>query len=153
MARITFHMTTPDGLQRMSDDIIAGLNWLIEEAIKGTYPPKKKAKKRSNEETAEEWVEEPEKEEPSGGRLLVLGERFLDPYHYRKGKEITVAGEILGEKTRPLGKMEYRYPLLLSKQIYLWRKHPYYYPPPYYPYDPRWYDRYDDPRWYDDPWE
>ena len=25
MARITFHMTTPDGLKRMSDDIIEGL--------------------------------------------------------------------------------------------------------------------------------
>jgi uncharacterized 2Fe-2S/4Fe-4S cluster protein (DUF4445 family) len=61
MARITFHMTAPDGLQRMSDDIIAGLNWLIEEAIKGTYPPKKKAKKHSDEATVEGWVEEPEK--------------------------------------------------------------------------------------------
>ena len=44
MARITFHMTTPDGLQRMSDDIIEGLNWLIDQAIQGTYPPKKKKK-------------------------------------------------------------------------------------------------------------
>ena len=45
MARITFHMTTEDGLERMSDDIIEGLNWLIDEAIKNTYPPKKKVKK------------------------------------------------------------------------------------------------------------
>ncbi len=44
MARITYHMTTPGGLKRMSDDIIEGLNWLIGEAIKGTYPPKKKKK-------------------------------------------------------------------------------------------------------------
>ncbi|MBL7213761.1 MAG: DUF4445 domain-containing protein [Desulfobacteraceae bacterium] len=44
MARITFHMTTPDGLKRMSDDIIEGLNWLIDQAIQGTYPPKKKKK-------------------------------------------------------------------------------------------------------------
>ena len=29
MARITYHMTTPDGLQRMSDDIIEGVNELI----------------------------------------------------------------------------------------------------------------------------
>ncbi len=60
MARITFHMTSPDGLQRMSDDIIAGLNWLIEEAVKGTHPPRKKAKKSAEQEGAEEWVEEPE---------------------------------------------------------------------------------------------
>jgi len=44
MARITFHMTTEDGLERMSDDIIEGLNWLIDQAIQGTYPPKKKKK-------------------------------------------------------------------------------------------------------------
>ncbi len=55
MARITFHMTTENGLQRMSDDIIEGLNWLIDEAIKNTYPPKKKG-----EEGPEEWIEVPE---------------------------------------------------------------------------------------------
>lgn len=60
MARITFHMTTSDGLQRMSDDIIEGLNWLIDEAIKNTYPPKKKVKKPKDYEGPEEWVEVPE---------------------------------------------------------------------------------------------
>jgi uncharacterized 2Fe-2S/4Fe-4S cluster protein (DUF4445 family) len=60
MARITFHMTTEDGLQRMSDDIIEGLNWLIDEAIKNTYPPKKKKKKKKGDEGPEEWIEVPE---------------------------------------------------------------------------------------------
>jgi uncharacterized 2Fe-2S/4Fe-4S cluster protein (DUF4445 family) len=40
MSRITFHMNTPDGLKRMSDDIIEGINWLIDEAIRATHPPK-----------------------------------------------------------------------------------------------------------------
>jgi len=97
-------------------------------------------------------VEEPESTEASGGRFLALVQRFLDPHLYRKGREITVAGEIIGEKTQLLGQMEYRYPLLLSKQIYLWRGyHYYYYPFPYYPYYryyPRWYYG----PWYDDPW-
>jgi uncharacterized 2Fe-2S/4Fe-4S cluster protein (DUF4445 family) len=53
-------MTTEDGLQRMSDDIIEGLNWLIDEAIKNTYPPKKKKKKKKGEEGPEEWIEVPE---------------------------------------------------------------------------------------------
>ena len=44
MARITYHMTTPDGLQRMSDDIIEGLNDLIGKAVDRTHPPKKKVK-------------------------------------------------------------------------------------------------------------
>ncbi len=60
MARITFHMTTPDGLQRMSDDIIEGLNDLIEKAIANTYPPKKKKKKKKGEEGPTEYVEVPE---------------------------------------------------------------------------------------------
>lgn len=60
MARITFHMTTPDGLQRMSDDIIEGLNDLIDKAIAGTYPPKKKKKKKKGEKGPAEYVEAPE---------------------------------------------------------------------------------------------
>jgi uncharacterized 2Fe-2S/4Fe-4S cluster protein (DUF4445 family) len=60
MARITFHMTTPDGLQRMSDDIIEGLNDLIGKAIADTHPPKKKVKKKKGEEGPDEFVEVPE---------------------------------------------------------------------------------------------
>jgi uncharacterized 2Fe-2S/4Fe-4S cluster protein (DUF4445 family) len=60
MARITFHMTSEDGLQRMSDDMIEGLNWLIDEAIKNTYPPKKKVKKPKDYEGPDEFVEVPE---------------------------------------------------------------------------------------------
>ena len=57
MARITYHMTTPDGLQRMSDDIIEGINELIGKAIENTFPPKKKKK---GEEGPNEYVEVPE---------------------------------------------------------------------------------------------
>ena len=39
MARITFHMTNPDGLRRMADDIVEGLNWIIDQAVQGTQPP------------------------------------------------------------------------------------------------------------------
>ncbi len=60
MARITFHMTTPDGLQRMSDDIVEGINELINQAIEGTHPPKKKKKKKKDEQGPDEWVETPE---------------------------------------------------------------------------------------------
>jgi len=60
MARITYHMTTPDGLKRMSDDIIEGLNWLIDQAVEGTYPPKKKKKKKKGEKGPAEYVEVPE---------------------------------------------------------------------------------------------
>jgi len=60
MARITYHMTTPDGLQRMSDDIIEGINELIDKAVGNTFPPKKKVKKKKGEEGPDEYVEVPE---------------------------------------------------------------------------------------------
>ena len=60
MARITYHMTTPDGLQRMSDDIVEGLNELIDKAIANTFPPKKKIKKKKGEEGPDEYEEVPE---------------------------------------------------------------------------------------------
>jgi len=59
MARITYHMTTPDGLQRMSNDIIEGTNELIDKAIANTFPPKKKIKKKKGEEGPDEYVEVP----------------------------------------------------------------------------------------------
>jgi len=71
MARITFHMTTPDGLQRMSDDIIEGLNELIDKAIAGTYPPKKKKK---GEKGPVEYVEVPEE----GKTYLRLGREDIE---------------------------------------------------------------------------
>ncbi len=80
---------------------------------------------------------EPKGIAPSEGRFLVLDNRFLDPYVYWQGRRITAAGELQGEKIEPLGEMYYRYPLVASKQIYLW---PEYYPYPYYwgYYDPWW---------------
>ena len=40
MSRITYHMQTPYGLKRMSDDIIEGVNILIDRLIAHTYPPR-----------------------------------------------------------------------------------------------------------------
>ena len=57
MARITFHMTTPGGLKRMSDDIIEGINSLIEKAIEQTHPKKKKIKKKKGEDGPTEYKE------------------------------------------------------------------------------------------------
>ena len=48
MARITHHMTTSDGLERMSADITEGINALIDEAIAGTHPPRPKRQKKNS---------------------------------------------------------------------------------------------------------
>ncbi|RKY39755.1 MAG: hypothetical protein DRP85_09575, partial [Candidatus Makaraimicrobium thalassicum] len=63
---------------------------------------------------------------------------------YSQGRKITVAGEVKGKKIKPLGEVEYTYPLISSKEIYLWPKEKevtypyphyfYYWPYPFYPY-------------------
>lgn len=81
-----------------------------------------------------DWTEEPEFRR-SEGRFIILVEGYIDPYVFRRGRRITVAGEIQGRKVMRLGELEYPYPLLLSKQVYLWGDYYYYpYPYPYYPW-------------------
>jgi len=84
---------------------------------------------------------EPYETVASEGRFLVLADKYLDSYLYKRGRKITVAGEILGEKVKPIGVMDYQYPLLSGKQIYLWPEYYYraypLYDPLYY-YDPWW---------------
>ncbi len=63
MARITYHMMNEGGLKRMSDEIIAGLNTIIDDLVAGTHPPKDRKKKKKAEE--EELEDLPEKEDES----------------------------------------------------------------------------------------
>lgn len=86
--------------------------------------------------------------EPSNGRFLAIFPKeggTLDPLIYRKGREITLAGEFIETRSGKIDEMEYTYPVFTIIQIYLWKErrdyHPgYYYPYPYpYPY-PYWYD-------------
>jgi outer membrane lipoprotein len=83
------------------------------------------------------WRGEPKDVGLSEGRFLILVDRYLDPYVFKPGSKVTVMGEILGAKTKLLGEMDYRYPLLSSKQVYLWPEYVYYPYPTYY-YDPWW---------------
>jgi outer membrane lipoprotein len=87
----------------------------------------------------------PEEVDRSEGRFLVLHPSYLDVAVYSKGREVTVAGEVDGKRTMPLGEIQYTYPLVLAKEIYLWpdtskeRLAPYPYPVyPWWWYDPFW---------------
>jgi outer membrane lipoprotein len=91
-----------------------------------------------------DWMGEP-KIQRSEGRFIILVAGYADPYVFKRGRRITVAGEIMGRKVIRLGELEYPYPLLRSKQIYLWGE--YYYSPYPYPYYPWGYDGYYGPRW------
>jgi len=89
--------------------------------------------------------EKPQRTVEFRGKFLVQAKESLDPVLFHRGKKITVAGEIAGEiqgdKIEQLTETAYRYPLLLSKQIHLWKDY-YQYSAPY---DPRRYDPSYDP--------
>jgi outer membrane lipoprotein len=75
------------------------------------------------------------------GRVIAIYPRskgFLDPMIYKRGREITVAGNFLEVRRGKIDEMGYAYPVFEIRQIYLWeqyRNYPYYYwPPSYYPY-------------------
>jgi uncharacterized 2Fe-2S/4Fe-4S cluster protein (DUF4445 family) len=61
MTRITFHMTTENGLKRMSDDIVEGINRIIDQAVQNTHPPKKRVKKPKGGGGPSEFAEAPVK--------------------------------------------------------------------------------------------
>jgi outer membrane lipoprotein len=58
----------------------------------------------------------------SGGRFLVVVNRFLDPAIYGPGRDITVAGEVRGSVLRRLGEIDYRYPVIAVLEIFLWKE-------------------------------
>lgn len=63
----------------------------------------------------------PKDPEASKGRFIIVFKEFKDPAIYSPGRLITVAGEVTGSQTRPLGETNYNYPLLTPKEYYLWR--------------------------------
>ncbi len=83
------------------------------------------------------WRGEPRETLSSEGRFLVTFEKYLDAYVFRRGRKITVAGDVKGERVRPLGEMDYRYPVVLGREVYLWEEY-YYDPYPYPTYYPWW---------------
>lgn len=75
---------------------------------------------------------------PSGGdttygRFLALHDGYLDPAIYAEGRDVTVAGPVIGRREQPLGEITYSYPLLQAQEIHLW---PVPTEDPIYPYPP-----------------
>jgi outer membrane lipoprotein len=75
------------------------------------------------------WTEKPRRTVSFQGKFLVLSKEPLDASLYRSGVRITVAGEIQGsmegEKIKSVSDPTYRYPLLLSKEIHVWKRRSY----------------------------
>lgn len=95
----------------------------------------------------------PEESHPSGGRFLAVTPEYLDNMVYKVGLPVAIIGEVQGEKTMPLDKIEYNYPVVSITESHVWGAtetyrdrcpYPYYYDPLYYPW---WYGHY----WYPGP--
>jgi len=56
----------------------------------------------------------------SGGRFLAVVPGFLDPTDYRKGRAITISGNIQGIDIRPFGDTAYDYPKVSVTDHQLW---------------------------------
>ena len=63
---------------------------------------------------------EPSAEDVSEGRFIIQTPGFLDPATYSPGRKLTVAGTIVGKEMRPLGEIEYTYPIIEKRELYLW---------------------------------
>jgi outer membrane lipoprotein len=78
------------------------------------------------------------------GRFLAIypkSKGLLDPLVYKKGREITLAGEFVEVRNGMIDEMEYVYPVFEIKEIHLWEdRRDFYGPSYYYPYyDPFYY--------------
>jgi outer membrane lipoprotein len=54
------------------------------------------------------------------GRCMALCEGYLDPAVYSEGRQVTLAGRVLGTRTGTVGEITYVYPLLACLEVYLW---------------------------------
>jgi outer membrane lipoprotein len=95
-------------------------------------------------DTPLDYKERPEGARYSRGRFIAKSSKFLDPAIYKEGEKITLAGEIVGKEIKPLGKTEYAYPVVMVKQLHLWKRvhygryYPYWGGPYYGPYYDYW---------------
>ena len=89
----------------------------------------------------------------SEGRFMARCTHYLDPAVYTRGRDVTIAGQVLGSSAGQIGDMQYTYPLVGCVELYLWPKveavapryrvHPWWYGGPGYwgywrPYPPPW---------------
>ncbi|BCB95600.1 hypothetical protein JZK55_05220 [Dissulfurispira thermophila] len=65
----------------------------------------------------------PENTDVSYGRFIIIYEGYLDTAIYSQGREVTVAGEVMGKMERPLGQIKYQYLLIKSKELHLFEQH------------------------------
>ena len=82
--------------------------------------------------------EKPKDSDYAQGRFIAISSSYLDSLVYHKGRKVTLAGEVVGEReiASRTGKQSYTYPVVMIKELHLWERapigYPAYYPPYYY---------------------
>lgn len=76
--------------------------------------------------------DKPSVDSGSEGRFIVEATGFLDPVVYSAGRQVTVAGIVDGKEVLPLGEIKYTYPVVVSRELYLWPVEDTYYLPQFY---------------------
>ena len=84
----------------------------------------------------------PNRRDDSDGRFMACANGFYDPEIYRKGRDLTVTGQVTGTEQHQVGEHPYTYATVSADGIYLWPKRTY--PQPFY--DP-WGPYFNDPFW------
>ncbi len=74
----------------------------------------------------------PDLDSGSEGRFIVEASGFLDPVVYSPGRQVTVVGIVGGKEVLPLGEINYTYPIVASRELYLWPADDAYYLPQFY---------------------
>jgi len=67
-----------------------------------------------------DFRKKPAAEDASKGRFIISVPGFLDPAIYRPKRKVTVVGSVLGNEVRPLGEIEYSYPTIDKRELYIW---------------------------------
>lgn len=60
----------------------------------------------------------------SQGRFMAQCNTYLDPTIYATGRQVTIAGRVLGSLTDKIGEAEYVYPLISCLEARLWPQKP-----------------------------
>lgn len=89
----------------------------------------------------------PNRRADSTGRFIACSPGFYDPELYRKGRDLTVVGQIDGSEQHKVGEYNYTYAHVAADHVHLWpirdnrdQQGPWgrYYDPFWGPYDPFW---------------
>lgn len=73
-------------------------------------------------QTALDFQGRPTDLDRSEGRFIVVVDRFLDPDIFKKGRELTVGGEIAGSETHPVGEVLFVHPVVRARELKLWEQ-------------------------------